>query len=110
MLRGFLNQFQAGTVAFTTVVVAEIQLLADEEAELTARQDLFLASVSLIEALGGGWDSALLPTSVQLQKGFSFLPKFESQPSPDDAIPSDVLVPPPLVPRTSDTCCTGTLP
>jgi NodT family efflux transporter outer membrane factor (OMF) lipoprotein len=94
----FLNQFQAGTVAFTTVVVAEIQLLADEEAELTARQDLFLASVSLIEALGGGWDSALLPTPVQLQKGFSFLPKFESQPSPDSPIPSDVLVPPPLSP------------
>ncbi len=58
----FLNQFQAGTVAFTTVVVAEVQLLADEEAELTARQNLFLASVSLIEALGGGWDTTLLPT------------------------------------------------
>src|SRR3984885_5245972 len=94
----FLNQFQAGTVAFTTVVVAEIQLLADEEAELTVRQDLYLASVSLIEALGGGWDSALLPTPVQLQKGFSFLPKYESQPSPDSSIPSDVLVPPPLAP------------
>jgi NodT family efflux transporter outer membrane factor (OMF) lipoprotein len=94
----FLNQFQAGTVAFTTVVVAEIQLLTDEEAELTVRQDLFLASVSLIEALGGGWDSALLPTPVQLQKGFSFLPKYESQPSPDGSIPSDVLVPPPLSP------------
>jgi len=94
----FLNQFQAGTVAFTTVVVAEIQLLADEEAELTARQNLFLASVSLIEALGGGWDSVLLPTSVQLQKGFSLLPKYESQPSPYGSIPTDVLVPPPLSP------------
>jgi NodT family efflux transporter outer membrane factor (OMF) lipoprotein len=94
----FLNQFQAGTVAFTTVVVAEVQLLADEEAELTARQDLFLASVALIEALGGGWDSMLLPTPIQLQKGFSFLPKYESQPSPDSSIPSDVLVPPPLSP------------
>ncbi len=94
----FLNQFQAGTVAFTTVVVAEVQLLADEEAELTARQNLFLASVSLIEALGGGWDSMLLPTPVQLQKGFSFFPKYESQPSPDSSIPSDVLVPPPLSP------------
>ncbi len=94
----FLNQFQAGTVAFTTVVVAEVQLLADEEAELTARQDLFLASVALIEALGGGWDSMLLPTPFQLQKGFSFLPKYESQPSPDSSIPSDVLVPPPLSP------------
>jgi outer membrane protein TolC len=94
----FLNQFQAGTVAFTTVVVAETQLLADEEAELTARQNLFLASVSLIEALGGGWDSVLLPTSVQLQKGFSLLPKYESQPSPYGSIPTDVLVPPPLSP------------
>jgi NodT family efflux transporter outer membrane factor (OMF) lipoprotein len=94
----FLNQFQAGTVAFTTVVVAEIQLLADEEAELTARQNLFLASVGLIDALGGGWDSMLLPTPVQLQKGFSFLPKYESQPSPNSSIPSDVLVPPPLSP------------
>ncbi len=71
----FLNQFQAGTVAFTTVVVAEVALLADEESELTARQNLFLASVSLIEALGGGWDTTLLPTQVQLQKGFSLLQK-----------------------------------
>jgi NodT family efflux transporter outer membrane factor (OMF) lipoprotein len=91
----FLNQFQAGTAAFTTVVVAEVQLLADQEAELTVRQDLYLASVSLIQGLGGGWDSVLLPTPVALQKGFSFLPKYESQPSPDSSIPSDVLVPPP---------------
>jgi NodT family efflux transporter outer membrane factor (OMF) lipoprotein len=97
----FLNQFQAGTVAFTTVVVAEVQLLADQEAELTARQNLFLASVSLIEALGGGWDSMLLPTPVQLQKGFSFFPKYESQPSPNSSIPSDVLVPPPPSPPPS---------
>jgi NodT family efflux transporter outer membrane factor (OMF) lipoprotein len=94
----FLNQFQAGTVAFTTVVVAEVQLLADEEAELTVRQNLFLASVSLIEALGGGWDSLLLPTPLQLQKGFSLLPQYESQSSPSGPIPTDVLVPPPLGP------------
>ena len=77
-----MNQFQAGTIAFTTVVVAEVALLADEEAELTARQNLFLASVSLIEALGGGWDTILLPTQVQLQKGFSFVPKLESPTPP----------------------------
>ena len=94
----FLNQFRAGTVAFTTVVVAEIQLLADAEAELTARQDLFLASVSLIEATGGGWDTTLLPTATQLLKDFTLLPRLESQPSPDSVIPSDLLVPPPLAP------------
>jgi hypothetical protein len=49
-------------------------LLADEEAELTARQDLYLASVSLIDALGGGWDTMLLPDQVQLQKDFSVVP------------------------------------
>jgi NodT family efflux transporter outer membrane factor (OMF) lipoprotein len=74
----FLNQFQAGTAAFTVVVVAEIQLLADEEAELTARQNLFLASVSLVEALGGGWDTTLLPDQLQLEKGFSLTPKLDS--------------------------------
>jgi NodT family efflux transporter outer membrane factor (OMF) lipoprotein len=71
----YLNQFQAGTVAFTTVVTAEITLLADEEAELTIRQDLFLASVSLIEALGGGWDARLLPAKNEMVKDFSLLPQ-----------------------------------
>jgi NodT family efflux transporter outer membrane factor (OMF) lipoprotein len=71
----YLNQFQAGTVAFTTVVTAEITLLADQEAELTIRQDLFLASVLLIENLGGGWDTTLLPTKKEMQKDFSFLPQ-----------------------------------
>ena len=71
----YLNQYRAGTVSFTTVVTAEAILLGDEEAELTTRQNLFLASVSLIEALGGGWDATLIPTSKELQKGFSFLPQ-----------------------------------
>jgi outer membrane protein TolC len=70
-----LNQFQAGTVAFTTVVTAQLTLLADEEALLTTRQNLFLASVALIEALGGGWDTTLLPTRKELEKGFSLLPQ-----------------------------------
>jgi NodT family efflux transporter outer membrane factor (OMF) lipoprotein len=98
----FLNQFRAGTVAFTTVVVAEIQLLADQEAELTARQNLFLASVNLIVALGGGWDTLLLPRQVQLQRDFSLLPQLEAQPSPVGIIPSDILVPPPLAPPPAE--------
>jgi NodT family efflux transporter outer membrane factor (OMF) lipoprotein len=77
----YMNQFQAGTVAFTTVVTAELTLLADEETELTIRQDLFLASVTLIEDLGGGWDSTLLPTQKELQQSFSLLPQLPSEPS-----------------------------
>jgi len=71
----YLNQFQAGTTAFTTVVTAEVLLLADEESELTIRQDLFLASVSLIEALGGGWTTNLLPTGKELEQDISLLPQ-----------------------------------
>ena len=71
----YLNQYQAGTVAFTTVVTAEITLLADQETELTYRQNLFVASVNLIENLGGGWDNVLLPTKKDLVKDFSLLPQ-----------------------------------
>ena len=70
-----MNQFKAGTVAFTTVVTAEILCWPTRKAELTIRQNLFLASVSLIEALGGGWDTNLLPTPTELVKDFSLLPQ-----------------------------------
>jgi NodT family efflux transporter outer membrane factor (OMF) lipoprotein len=78
----YLNQFQAGTVAFTTVVTAEVILLGDEEAELTVRQDLFLASVSLIEALGGGFDTSVVPSAADLEKDFSLLPQLPPNPVP----------------------------
>jgi NodT family efflux transporter outer membrane factor (OMF) lipoprotein len=75
----YLNQFQAGTVAFTTVVTAEVTLLGDEESALTTRQDLFQASVTLIENLGGTWDTTLLPTQKELQQSFSLLPQLPTQ-------------------------------
>lgn len=76
----YLNQFQQGLVAFTTVVTAELTLLADEETELTVRQNLFLASVNLIEALGGGWDATLVPTQNELEKNISLLPQLPPNP------------------------------
>jgi NodT family efflux transporter outer membrane factor (OMF) lipoprotein len=55
-----LNQFNAGTVSYTTVI-ADIQtLLADQESLLTIQQNQLVADVSLVEALGGGWDVARL--------------------------------------------------
>ena len=59
-----LNQYQAGTVAYTTVVIAQTTALADEQTVLTILQNRLVASVTLIEALGGGWDSAQLPAAV----------------------------------------------
>jgi outer membrane protein TolC len=95
----YLNQFQAGTAAFTAVVTAEVILLNDEEAALTIRQNLYLASVNLIEALGGGWDTTLLPTQGDLKKGFSLLPKLESAPPPLEPEPLDAANPPPAPPN-----------
>jgi NodT family efflux transporter outer membrane factor (OMF) lipoprotein len=55
-----LNQYNAGTVAYTTVI-ADIQtLLADQESLLTIKQNQLVAVVTLIEDLGGGWDAAQL--------------------------------------------------
>jgi NodT family efflux transporter outer membrane factor (OMF) lipoprotein len=56
----YLNQYQAGTVAFTTVVVAEATLLTDEESVLSTRQGLFVAAINLIQDLGGGFDASTL--------------------------------------------------
>ena len=62
-----LNQYQAGTVAFTAVVVAQTTLLASEQSALTVRQNRFLAAIALIQALGGGWDSGALPGGLELE-------------------------------------------
>jgi len=71
----FLNQFQAGTVAYTSVVQAQIILLGDEQTALTTRQDLFQDSVLLIQNLGGTWDTTLLPTQKELKGSISFWPQ-----------------------------------
>jgi NodT family efflux transporter outer membrane factor (OMF) lipoprotein len=71
----YLNQYRVGTVPFTTVVVAESTLLSAQEAALTTRQNLFVATVNLIEALGGGWSTAKLPDATKMDTQISLLPK-----------------------------------
>jgi NodT family efflux transporter outer membrane factor (OMF) lipoprotein len=53
-----INEYQAGTQAYTTVVTAQNTALANQQAALTVQQNRLLASVALIEALGGGWQAA----------------------------------------------------
>lgn len=62
-----LNEYRAGTVAFTAVVTAQATLLSNEQAALTVRQNRFLASVNLIQALGGGWNASQLPGHEELR-------------------------------------------
>ena len=63
-----LNEYQAGTVAYTTVITAQVTLLTDQENALLVREDRLIASVALVQALGGGWDTSQLPSQHELQK------------------------------------------
>jgi outer membrane protein TolC len=63
-----LNEYQAGTIAYTTVITAQVTLLNDQETALQVQEQRLTASVALVQALGGGWDTSQLPTKQELQK------------------------------------------
>ena len=75
MVENYMNQYRIGVVDLTTLIYAQSTLLSSEQSALAIRQSLFVASVNLIEALGGGWDVSRLPTQGELVKGFSLLPQ-----------------------------------
>jgi NodT family efflux transporter outer membrane factor (OMF) lipoprotein len=70
------NQYTAGTVAYTSVIVAEQTALTDAETAANIRQSRLVASVALIQALGGGWEASQLPTrgAVERQNPLNFSP------------------------------------
>ncbi|MFZ1054461.1 MAG: efflux transporter outer membrane subunit [Opitutaceae bacterium] len=53
-----LNEYNAGTVDFTTVATAQVTELTNRETDLGINQSLLTSSVALIQALGGGWAPA----------------------------------------------------
>lgn len=69
-----LNEYEAGTVAYTTVVTAQLTLLSDQESALTVQQNRLLASVALIQDMGGGFQASDLPTAGQIQAKLPFTP------------------------------------
>ena len=69
-----LNQYRAGTVAYTSVITEQTMLLADQQAALAVQQSRLVASVTLIEALGGGWNTGDLPDKDKLQEWNPLLP------------------------------------
>ena len=58
-----LNEYQAGTVTYTTVVTAQAILLSDQQTALLIELDRLTASVTLVQGLGGGWNTARLPAA-----------------------------------------------
>jgi NodT family efflux transporter outer membrane factor (OMF) lipoprotein len=55
-----LNQYKAGTVPYSSVITAQTTTLSSEQNELTVLSDRLQASIALIEALGGGWNTSQL--------------------------------------------------
>ena len=60
-----LNAYRAGTVPYTSVITEQNLLLSDQQSALAIQQSRLVASVALIEALGGGWSSAELPAHIE---------------------------------------------
>jgi NodT family efflux transporter outer membrane factor (OMF) lipoprotein len=52
------NQYAAGTVDYTSVVVAQAAALSARNAALAIQAERLATAVNLIEALGGGWTTA----------------------------------------------------
>jgi NodT family efflux transporter outer membrane factor (OMF) lipoprotein len=69
-----LNAYRAGTVAYTSVVTQQTLLLSDQQAALSIQQSRLVASVALIEALGGGWSTAALPDARWVKNANPWLP------------------------------------
>ena len=68
-----LNQYKAGTVPYSSVIAAQATALSTEQTALNVVQNRLTASVTLIEAIGGGWDSGKLPGVDQVEDNMSFL-------------------------------------
>lgn len=73
-LEATLNAYRAGTVAYTSVITEQALLLSDQQAALAVRQSRLVASVALIEALGGGWSSAALPAPETVKRANPVFP------------------------------------
>ena len=60
------NQYKAGTVSYLNVITVQTIALADERSALDLKTRRMVASVLLIQALGGGWDESKLPTEKEV--------------------------------------------
>jgi outer membrane protein TolC len=60
------SRYQTGLDPYLDVLIAQDTLLSDQQAQVTLHVSEITAAVQLIQALGGGWDVAQLPTPSQV--------------------------------------------
>lgn len=85
--------FKSGVVSFLNVITAQNAVLTANSAVLQIRLRQMSSSISLVMALGGGWDSSQLPQTKQLTGKFT--KPAQVQP-PKEAQPPAAPNPPPL--------------
>lgn len=56
-----LDQYKAGTVPYSSVIAAQTTTFSSEQTALTVLLNRLQASINLISALGGGWNTGDLP-------------------------------------------------
>jgi NodT family efflux transporter outer membrane factor (OMF) lipoprotein len=61
-------QYRSGLTNYLQVITAQTNLLQNQRATVDLRSRRLVAGVSLIQALGGGWDSSQLPTTQQVSR------------------------------------------
>ena len=61
-----MGRYQTGIDPYVNVVTAQTTLLSNQQALATIQVQQMTSAVSLIEALGGGWDNSQLPKPSQL--------------------------------------------
>jgi len=62
-------QYKAGTTDYLTVITAQATLLNAQRTSIDLLTRRLTASVSLVEALGGGWNATQLPSQADVKKG-----------------------------------------
>jgi len=60
------NQYQAGIVSYLDVLTTQTSALSNRQTAVQLQGERMAASVLLVKALGGGWNSAMLPNSEQV--------------------------------------------
>ena len=61
-----MSRFETGIDPYIDVTTAQLTLLSDQESLVTLQIQEAVASIELIQALGGGWDLTQLPMPAQL--------------------------------------------
>ena len=62
------SQYKAGTVSYLNVITVQTIALTDEVTAIQIRGRRMAAAVLLIQALGGGWQAAELPSPTDVTR------------------------------------------